>query len=99
MQKNNIAWTKLCLTAITIADLALGGGGGFLGFSLWILYGIYTAIRYAVIKISEPEYTKDDMLRASKYGYDFHKTTQFPEHEFEQACINNTKQWLKYRKY
>jgi hypothetical protein len=39
-------------------------------------------------------YTEEDMLKASKYGYDFHKTTQFPKHDFEDSCINNTKQWL-----
>lgn len=39
-------------------------------------------------------YTKEDMIKASKYGYNFHKTTQFPNQEFEDSCINNTKQWL-----
>ena len=39
-------------------------------------------------------YNKEDMIEASKYGYNFHKTTQFPEQEFEDSCIRNTQQWL-----
>lgn len=47
-------------------------------------------------KDSEVEkYSEEDMLKASKYGYDFHKTTQFPDQKFEDSCINNTKQWLR----
>tara|TARA_R110000823_G_scaffold54057_6_gene132848 strand:+ start:424 stop:666 length:243 start_codon:yes stop_codon:yes gene_type:complete len=48
--------------------------------------------------ISKPEqvsYSEDDMIEASKYGYNFHKTTQFPNQEFEDSCINNTKQWFQ----
>lgn len=41
------------------------------------------------------KYSEEDMLEASKYGYNFHKTTQFPEQDFEDSCIRNTKQWLK----
>jgi hypothetical protein len=37
------------------------------------------------------------MLQAAKYGYEFRDTTSFPEHNFEDSCINNTKQWLKSR--
>ena len=39
-------------------------------------------------------YSEEDMIKASKYGYNFHKTTQFPEQEFEDSCIRNTQQWL-----
>ena len=39
-------------------------------------------------------YTEKDMIEASKYGYNFHKTTQFPNQEFEDSCIRNTQQWL-----
>jgi len=39
-------------------------------------------------------YTEEDMLAASKYGYEFRDTTSFPEHKFEDSCINNTKQWI-----
>jgi len=39
-------------------------------------------------------YSEEDMIEASKYGYNFHKTTQFPTQEFEDSCIRNTKQWL-----
>ncbi len=42
----------------------------------------------------ERSYSEEDMINASKYGYNFHKTTQFPNQEFEDSCINNTKQWL-----
>ena len=42
----------------------------------------------------ERTYSEEDMLNASKYGYNFHKTTLFPNQEFEDSCINNTKQWL-----
>jgi len=43
---------------------------------------------------SSKKYTYEDMLDAAKYGYDFHKTTSFPEQEFEDSCIRNTQQWL-----
>ena len=39
-------------------------------------------------------YSKEDMIRASKYGYNFHKITSFPELDFEDSCIRNTQQWL-----
>ena len=42
----------------------------------------------------ESLYNEEDLIKASEYGYNFHKTTQFPEHEFEDSCINNTKQWI-----
>lgn len=40
-------------------------------------------------------YSDEDMLEASKYGYNFHKTTQFPNQEFEDSCIRNTQQWFE----
>jgi hypothetical protein len=40
------------------------------------------------------KYTEEDMLNASKYGYEFRDSTSFPEHKFEDSCINNTKQWI-----
>jgi hypothetical protein len=43
---------------------------------------------------AERMYSEEDMINASKYGYNFHKTTLFPNQEFEDSCINNTKQWL-----
>ena len=44
------------------------------------------------------KYDENDMLQAAKYGYVFRDTTSFPEHKFEDSCINNTKQWLIYYK-
>jgi hypothetical protein len=45
------------------------------------------------------KYSDEDMIEASKYGYNFHKTTQFPQQEFEDSCIRNTQQWLnKFKK-
>ena len=41
------------------------------------------------------KYTEEDMIQAAKYGYEFRDTTSFPEHKFEDSCINNTKQWLQ----
>jgi hypothetical protein len=43
---------------------------------------------------AERMYSEEDMIKASEYGYNFHKTTQFPEQEFKDSCIRNTQQWL-----
>jgi hypothetical protein len=43
----------------------------------------------------ERSYSEEDMIEASKYGYNFHKTTQFPNQEFEDSCIRNTQQWFE----
>jgi hypothetical protein len=43
---------------------------------------------------NDRKYTEEDMLKAAKYGYEFRDTTSFPEHKFEDSCINNTKQWI-----
>ena len=40
------------------------------------------------------KYSEEDMIEAAKYGYNFHKTTSFPNQEFEASCIRNTQQWL-----
>jgi hypothetical protein len=42
----------------------------------------------------ERSYSEEDMIEASKYGYNFHKTTQFQNQEFDDSCIRNTQQWL-----
>jgi len=41
------------------------------------------------------KWTDEDMIKLSKYGYEFRDTTSFPEHKFEDACINNTKQLIQ----
>jgi len=51
-------------------------------------------IEEATERFAKRTYTKKDMIEASKYGYNFHKTTQFPEQDFEDSCIRNTQQWL-----
>lgn len=43
---------------------------------------------------SRQTFTYEDMIEASKYGYEFHKNTSFPEQSFEDSCIRNTQQWL-----
>jgi hypothetical protein len=47
-----------------------------------------------ISKEPKKEYTEQDMLLAAKYGYNFHKTTSFPDQEFEDSCVRNTQQWL-----
>ncbi len=47
---------------------------------------------------SDKKYSEEDMIEASMYGYNFHKTTQFPQQEFEESCIRNTQQWLYSKK-
>jgi len=46
--------------------------------------------------MADKKYTEQDMLNAAKYGYEFRDTTSFPQHKFEDSCINNTKQWLQW---
>jgi len=41
------------------------------------------------------QFSIKDMLRASKYGYEFRDQTLFPEHRFEDSCIGNTKQVIQ----
>ena len=57
------------------------------------------AQQFEILKEVENKYTEENMIESSRYGYNFHKTTSFPEQEFEKSCINNTKQWLtKFKK-
>ena len=42
----------------------------------------------------DKKYTEQDLIDACEYGYDYHKTSQFPEKEFEEEAINNFKQVL-----
>ena len=46
-------------------------------------------------KAANKFYTEQDMIMAAKYGYEFRDTTSFPEHKFEDSCINNFKQKLQ----
>ena len=57
----------------------------------WFIGFVFGAVRERVLN---KNYSKQDMINASKYGYKFHKTTSFPEQEFEDSCIRNTQQWL-----
>lgn len=43
----------------------------------------------------ENTFSENDMIAAAKYGYEFRDSTSFPEHKFEDSCINNFKQYLK----
>ncbi len=40
-----------------------------------------------------------NLIEACKYGYNYHKTSQFPELEFENACRQNFLQILENKKY
>lgn len=46
----------------------------------------------------EKKYTEQDLINACKYGYEYHKTSQFPNTEFEEFCMNNFKQLLESKK-
>jgi len=45
-------------------------------------------------KMNMKIYTEDDLISASKYGYEYRGTTSFPSKSFEDNCLNNTKQWI-----
>ena len=60
----------------------------------WLWFRLTFKTQYEFISKLNKEYTFDDMVQASKYGYEFRDTTSFPEHKFEDSCINNTKQWI-----
>jgi len=47
---------------------------------------------------NKKEITEQDLIDACKYGYDYHKTTQFPNLEFEEFCKNNFRQLLESKK-
>jgi hypothetical protein len=51
-------------------------------------------IRYATDEKYNNKFGEEDMIEASKYGYNFHKTTSFPQQDFEDSCVRNTQQWL-----
>lgn len=40
----------------------------------------------------------EELIEACRYGYNYHKTTQFPEMEFDEMAINNFKQLLESKK-
>ena len=42
----------------------------------------------------ERSYNEEDMIDAAKYGYEYHKTTSFPEKTFDDNCKNNYHQHL-----
>ena len=44
---------------------------------------------------SDKLFTLEEAISFAKYGYEFRDTTQFPEHKFEDSCINNFKQYLQ----
>lgn len=37
----------------------------------------------------------EELIKAAKYGYDYHATTQFPDLSFEENCKNNLLQYLQ----
>lgn len=45
-------------------------------------------------KASDKTYTEEDLIAASKYGYEYRDTTSFPDKSFEDNCLNNTRQWI-----
>jgi hypothetical protein len=66
------------------------------GESLGIKINDLQRLKMLADACNDNKYTAEDMLNASKYGYEFRDTTSFPEHKFEDGCINNTKQWLQW---
>lgn len=60
----------------------------------WLWFRLTLKIENEFLSELNQEYTFHDMLQAAKYGYEFRDTTSFPEHKFEDSCINNTKQWI-----
>jgi hypothetical protein len=56
---------------------------------IWIAKEIHKAAQEKGV------YSEDDLINAAKYGYEFRDTTSFPEHKFEDSCINNFKQHLQ----
>jgi hypothetical protein len=63
------------------------------------LVKIYSADSYQVtmfdIMLKNYNISESKLIEACKYGYDFHKTTQFPDMEFEESsALGNFKQKL-----
>jgi hypothetical protein len=54
---------------------------------------------YNLGKLDSNEFTEEEMIKASRYGYEYHQTTSFPEKDFESNCMNNFKQWLQSKQY
>lgn len=50
------------------------------------------------MEINSQKANLPDLVDAAKYGYEYHKNTSFPEHEFEDECINNFKQYIQGKK-
>jgi hypothetical protein len=49
----------------------------------------------AMVEVAKQKmYSEEDMIEGAKYGYNFHKTTSFPNQEFKDSCVRNTQQWL-----
>lgn len=48
--------------------------------------------------LNDKKWSDEDVINAAKYGYEFRDTTSFPEHKFEDSCINNFKQYLQAKK-
>ena len=46
------------------------------------------------IPVVSKRFSYDQMIEASKYGYNYRDTTSFPNKNFDDNCKNNTKQWL-----
>lgn len=59
----------------------------------WETFG-FNFVKTHLKKIAENLYTEEDMIKASRYGYEYHVGTRFPEKTFEEDCLNSTKQWL-----
>ena len=60
----------------------------------WLWFRLVLKVENEFLSTLDKEFTVEDMVRAAKYGYEFRDTTSFPEHRFEDSCINNTKQWI-----
>jgi hypothetical protein len=54
---------------------------------------------YNLGKLDSNKFSEEEMIKASKYGYEYHQTTSFPEKDFESNCINNFKQWLQSKQH
>ena len=48
----------------------------------------------SIAPVSERNYTKEQMIAAAKYGYEYHESTSYPDKSFNDNCKNNTEQWI-----
>jgi len=60
-----------------------------------IAYGLGLALEFYKSFQQKGVYSEEDIINAAKYGYEFRDITSFPEHKFEDSCINNFKQKLQ----